>query len=1455
MNDIDISKRIREIRFSIASPEMIRAMGTTQITIPELYENNCPKFSGLFDLRMGTQDNLFLCKTCKNNMKDCSGHFGYIDLARKVYFIHFLPTVKKILQCVCYKCSSLLIDKTNLNIIKKLKKKSPNIRMKILYKLCASQSKKTCTNYHGCGRIQPRYIKEGTNLFVIHKVTNSDGKSFDKKIQLKADDCYDILRKISDEDCELLGCSPTFSRPEWLICSVLPVPPPCVRPSVKHDANLRSEDDLTYKLLDIIKANNSLMVKVKSNDQNHINDYIDYLQYNITTLIDNEVKGIPPAQQRTGRLLKSIRQRLKGKEGRIRGNIMGKRVNFSARSVISPDPNINIDELGVPLKIAMNMTFPEVVNVYNIHSLTTLVNNGPEKHPGAKYIIKKNKDRLDLRYINKSNIVLECGDIVERHMVDGDIVLFNRQPSLHKMSMMGHRVRVMPYSTFRLNVSVTTPYNADFDGDEMNLYLAQSVVASTEIEELVCVPNQIISPQSNKPVIGCIMDTVVGANNITRKSTKLNFKEIMSILPHISTFDGNLPQFKIESFDNKHIPDNVYLEGREIFSLLLPSEVNYFKSMDDEDNIEVINGNLITGKCSKAVTGTSAGSLVHIIQNDLGRDSTKRFLTEIQGVTGTWLMKNGFSVGIGDCLPDSTTKDYINNTISKAKANVKNIISATISSRLKLETGMSIREEFEARILNILNTARDDAGGLATKKLGDDNAIKNMVTSGSKGNFINISQIMASVGQQNVSSGAKSGRIPCGYRDRTLPHFQKFDDGPESKGFVENSFLSGLTPYEFFFHAMSGREGLIDTAVKTSETGYIQRRLMKAMEDLKVHYDMTVRNERDQIIQFIYGDDGFDATRIEKQKIEILNYNNKIFSNKYKWKKKELKQNMDKKSFKRMKTNDNFQEIIDKEFNRIENYRNYLRKIKHEDISYSPVHIYRIIKQAKNKFNINNKSISDINPIDIITKVEEICSKLRALISDERIIKEINHKSMKNFKMLLRTKLSSKMVIIEHKLNLLSFDWIISKIYDQFDKSLVQPGEMVGSITAQSIGEPATQMTLNTFHLSGVASKSKITRGVPRLRELINVSKNPKTPSLTVYLDKSISKNKDEAKKIINDLQYTNLRYFVVETSIHYDPEIYKKSTNITKDKEFVEEYYDIFDDDVSFQNLSPWVLRVEFDHQYMLDKQFTMFQIYEHILTKYDSKKIQVIFTDDCAKTLVIHIRFMYQNICKEITDLDQKKLRDFEQIVINDSAVKGLKNIDKAFMREIKTPAYKTNGDKYNEKEWIIETNGTNLATCLCNPSIDSTRTISNDIHEIKEIFGIEASRTILFEEIKNVIGDSGIYINDRHLNILVDVMTNKGYIMSIDRHGINRSETGPLARSSFEETTDQLVKAGVYSQVDNMISVTANIMTGQKAKFGTHMSSMIQDMKLITEKGKKQVDIQKMKKTIFSLKQIIS
>ena len=331
-----------------------------------------------------------------------------------------------------------------------------------------------------------------------------------------------------------------------------------------------------------------------------------------------------------------------------------------------------------------------------------------------------------------------------------------------------------------------------------------------------------------------------------------------------------------------------------------------------------------------------------------------------------------------------------------------------------------------------------------------------------------------------------------------------------------------------------------------------------------------------------------------------------------------------------------------------------------------------MVKQAKNKFNINDQDISNISPGYVIQKVEELCTKLKVFNSSNHIIQEIDKNSMKNLKMLIRTKLASKIVIFQNKLNLEAFTWTISKIYEQFEKALVHPGEMVGSITAQSIGEPATQMTLNTFHFSGVGSKSQITRGVPRLRELINVSKNPKTPSVTVYLNKDIPLSKEKTKNVINELQYTNLRYFVKETTIYYDPDIYKKTSCIQEDKLFVEEYYSIFDDGVIFENLSPWVLRIVIDHQYLLDKQLTMFDIYEHIIIKYESKKIQVIFTDDCAETLIIHIRFTYQNISNEITDLDQKKLKDFEQILINDCAIKGIKKIKKAFMREIKKKNY---------------------------------------------------------------------------------------------------------------------------------------------------------------------------------------
>lgn len=473
------AKRVKNIQFSIMSPEFIKQSSVCEVTTPELYHNNRPKFHGLFDLRMGTMDPLFTCNSCEQRMDKCPGHFGHIEMAKPVYYIQFMNTVRKILQITCFECSSLFIDKSNQKLVTILKNLEPKKRFKFIQQKC-SNTKTICFNEE-CSQYQvsnqPKYKRDGIHMYMCYKNENDE----QKQTKLYAEDVYNRFKKINDEDIELMGFDPKYSRPEWFICVHLPVPPPHVRPSVKF-GNLRSDDDLTYKLVDIIKANNNLKKKLiqkqryddrkqdidsdddedsKEDKDFHIDEYLDYLQYNVITLIDNEVQGIPPAQQINGRLLKSVRQRLKGKTGLVRGHLMGKRVDFSARTVITPEPNIEIGELGVPEEIAQNLTYPEVVNQFNVERMNKLVENGPYKYPGAKYIIKKNGMKVDLRFCKKK-IKLNLGDKVERHLQDGDIVLFNRQPSLHKMSMMAHTVKVLPGLTFRLNIAVTSPYNADF---------------------------------------------------------------------------------------------------------------------------------------------------------------------------------------------------------------------------------------------------------------------------------------------------------------------------------------------------------------------------------------------------------------------------------------------------------------------------------------------------------------------------------------------------------------------------------------------------------------------------------------------------------------------------------------------------------------------------------------------------------------------------------------------------------------------------------------------------------------------------------------------------------------------------------------------------------------------------------------------------------------------------------
>jgi len=1462
------------VQFGILNPDEIRQMSVTEggIQYAEIYENGNPKEGGLMDPRQGVIDRTSRCKTCGGNLSECCGHFGHLELVKPVYHVGFIPKTIKVLRCVCFYCSKLLISPTNQrvkDVVNDLRG-NPRKRLTAIYDLCKTktvceggedidQLKPQQTDFNsidiakteedekkklahgGCGRVQPSIRRAGLELTAQWKHTNEDTQ--ERKIDLSAERVWEIFKHISDEECFILGMDPRFARPDWMIITVLPVPPLAVRPAVVMFGSAKNQDDLTHKLADIVKCNNELKRNEQSGAAAHIiAENIKMLQYHVATLIDNEIPGVPKAQQKSGRPLKSIKQRLKSKEGRIRGNLMGKRVDFSARTVITPDPNLRIDEVGVPRSIAQNLTFPELVTAFNYDEMKKLVSKGNNQYPGAKYIIRDNGERIDLRFHPKlSDLHLECGYKVERHIRTGDVVVFNRQPTLHKMSMMGHRIKVLPWSTFRLNLSVTTPYNADFDGDEMNLHVPQSLETKAEIEQLAMVPRLIVTPQNNKPVMGIVQDTLCAVRKMTKRDVFLTSDQMMNLLMFLPTWDGRMPMPAI-------IKPKPLWTGKQLFSMIIPGPVNLIRNHsthpDDEDEgpykwltvgdtkVLIEHGVLISGiVCSKTV-GSASGSLLHVVFNELGHEVAGAFYGHIQTVVNNWLLLEGHTIGIGDTIADPLTYEDIQDTIRKAKQNVIEVIQKAHKKGLEPTPGNTLRQTFENQVNRILNDARDKTGASAQKSLSEYNNFKSMVVAGSKGSKINISQVIACVGQQNV----EGKRIPFGFRKRTLPHFIKDDYGPESRGFVENSYLAGLNPSEFFFHSMGGREGLIDTAVKTAETGYIQRRLIKAMESVMVTYDGTVRNSNGQVIQLRYGEDGLDGASVEFQQLPTLRPSNQAFEDRFKF------DTNSERHLKRIFTDDVVRETLgvanlelEREWDRLKKDRDVIRSIfptgDHNVVL--PCNLQRMIWNAQKIFHINQRSLTNLSPIKVVKSVESLVKKLTIVPGDDRLSLQANENATILFKALVRSTLCSKRVAEEFRLTTEAFEWLIGEIETRFQQAQVQPGEMVGALAAQSLGEPATQMTLNTFHYAGVSAKN-VTLGVPRLKEIINISKKPKTPSLTVFLTGAAARDAEKAKDVLCRLEHTTLRKVTANTAIYYDPN--PQESVIKEDREFVNIYYEIPDFDTS--RISPWLLRIELDRKRMTDKKLTMEQIAEKISLGFGDD-LNCIFNDDNSEKLVLRIRIM--NSEEKMTEEEDEQasdrmeddvfLRCIEASMLSDITLQGIESISKVYMHLPTTDSKKRiiitdSGDYKALAEWILETDGTSLMRVLSERDVDPIRTYSNDICEIVSVLGIEAVRKAVEKEMNHVISFDGSYVNYRHLALLCDVMTAKGHLMAITRHGINRQDVGALMRCSFEETVDVLIDAASHAELDSLKGVSESIIMGQLANIGTGSLGMLLD-----------------------------
>ena len=1987
--------KIVGIQFSILSPEEIRKGAVTEITSRDTYVGNKPVLGGLFCPYMGVSEPGMLCPTDGLDYMQTPGYFGRIELAMPVFYYQHLNTIHKILRCVCLKCSRLLVNKEEH---KQALKMSPDERWSYVFGVASKVKRCGDDNEEGCGCLMPKKIKK-ENLATLIAEWDSDGikdmSEEDAKkmnMQLTPDIVLKIFRRISDDDVSFMGFSPTFSRPDWMICQVLAVPPPAVRPSIKMDGQQRSEDDLTHIIVNIVKANKTLQDKIRDGAQASVWHMV--LQYYCATLVDNNIPGAAPVAQRSGRKLKSIKERLNGKGGRVRGNLMGKRVDFSARSVITPDPNLSIRELGVPLKIAKNITKPVVVNDMNRRFLMRLVRNGPEEYPGAKILERKGGESISLRYADRENIVLYNGDIVHRHMMDGDGVLFNRQPTLHRMSMMCHIARIMRQGdTFRMNVGDTKPYNADFDGDEMNMHMPQDEEAEAELKNLAAVPYQIISPAKNQSIIGIFQDSLLGSYRLTRPGVSFSPRDAMNLLmAHNGVNEGLFAGHaeRITSF--------------QILSQIMPSFSMKYKTKGFGENddfatspgvLEIVDGKYLRGQLDKDVLGGGSNGLITRTCNDFGNMAASDFIDNLQNIVTEYMKGSAYSVGISDLIANRSTNEQIAQSITAKKKEVKNLIDQTYLGIFENATGNTNEDEFEFQVTNILNKATNDSGKIGLKSLDKDNRFVTMVKAGSKGSDLNISQMIACLGQQLIDGK----RIPYGFENRTLPHFTKYDDSPGARGFVENSFISGLTPEELFFHAMGGRVGLIDTAVKsvtwetpvvvvendepkyvkigewidshissssavqrmteqnmeyleldhpvkivtmdydghvswetvsavtrhdpgeklykitthagryvtvtanksllvwnaelgqfrekytdeikvgdfvpvakhvrdyradecnthecndefergrragnsienhipmesyiarteyikgiityyfskhavvshdtstieltsgenrliedfaficsrlgihaevsivdapccwysqltirgsnviqfaqqitlddedkdqilksitwssalnkvqqhndvvldaivsiesvdpalhpkmydltipttlnfglanglqvrdTSSTGYIQRRLIKGMEDLKIEYDMTVRNNKGRVIQFSYGEDGIDPVKVESQIVPLVNMGlDEIYAH-YHMPSSDPKDVVFTAAFtkgviSRMKKqkaeNDaKCKHWIDFMIEQREKVIQSVFRNKNNDRVYLPVAFAHTINNVKGLQQINNNSIVDITPLEAFVMIEAAYKRLESMhyCAPTQL-----------FKVMFFYYLSPKDLLMVKRFNKKALTVLLEMIVLKYKNSLIAPGEMVGMISAQSIGEPTTQLTLNsvsydtrimlkvdgqikvcqigeyidhyiekaermedhpndtklgyinadedvfvpsvdafgitswkrveavtrhpvvnvdgtntvlrvttedgrqviatkaksflsidannqlaatngsdlkvgdyipinqrafempendstraylvqhaerysnlknisevndviptfvhngnvhtnmnrnklaaiigtnpfpdvrfdkivsieeipnptewmydftvedtrtfiiengmalfdTFHTagSGVAMKANVTRGVPRIEELLSITENPKNSSLTICLKKDEETDCERAKELIAQIELTQLSELVENVSICFDPD--DMNTLIQEDRSTMLQYYEYqrmlqecagtapeAEADPNDSARSKWIIRMVMSREAMLDKRITMDDVHFAIKNSHGDD-VSCIYADYNADKLVFRLRMNNINGKKPLkpkeNPLDQSDkiylLKAFQDQLLNNIVLRGLKNISKVTLRKLMDTLHKEDGAYVKKETWVLDTKGTNLMDVLALDYIDVNRTISDDIQEIRSVLGIEAAREALLSEMTGVFENDGTYINYHHLSLLCDRMTASSGMVSIFRHGINNDNIGPIAKASFEETPEMFLKAARHAELDQMRGISANVMCGQEGYYGTSSFQVMLDL----------------------------
>ncbi|KAJ7789277.1 beta and beta-prime subunits of DNA dependent RNA-polymerase [Mycena olivaceomarginata] len=1241
-------RKVTEVQFGIFSPEEIKRSSVAEIEHLDLYDQATrnPKVGGLMDRRMGPNDPNSNCLTCGEGLLECPGHFAHIELARPVFHPGFIFKVKKILECICTNCGKLKADISDPEFTDKIRHiRDPKNRMAVVWAHCRTMPE----GHAGCGYAQRHIRKEGLRLLQVAEYAKP-------KLDVDDDEMVEPTQPeprllspsdISDPDLDLLGLSHKYARPEWMILTVLPVPPPCVRPSIVIDRGTRrKEDDLTFKLGNIISAS----VEVRRCEQEGKPAH-ELLQFHVATYMGDDIAG--------------IRVRCKTlaapEEGRLRGNLISKRVDFSARTVITGDPNIELDE---------------VVTPYNIGYLQELVSNGPTVYPGARYVVCDTGERIDLRYNQPAN---------------GALTIWM---------------------------------------DSITPSVPQSEEARAELSEIAW----IISPTANKPILGFVQDSLCGIRKFTLRDTFLDWNQVQDILLWVTEWDGVVPMPAI-------VKPKPLWTGKQIIGLVIPRGINVARSSNDKMDR---SNPILFGVVDKMTVGITYGGLIHVVFREKGAEVTMRFISGVQKVVNFWLFHNGFSLGIGDFIVDRATMSSITHKIAEGKSDVARLIHDANHDRFSAAPGMTIRETFERSVQSVLDYARDCSGSYAQRSLKDNNVIQ-MLVAGSAGLYINISQMTACVGRQSVDGG----RIPFGFQHRTLPHFTQDDFNPEARGFVGNSYLRGLTPQEFFFHAMAGREDLINAE------------LIKALQDVMVCYDGTVRNSRGDIIQF-------------RQTVNTFALNDEEFKNNY---------HLDVMDEKSGSGGGVLQSCQDSELLQLQTKlaedRKLLRTfIFQRDISslfrYLPVNLPRVVQNAAQIFHIDCRQTSHLDPIYIIDAVKALGERLIIIRGDDSLSKQAQEDAVLVFRMHLRATFAARQVVEKYRLSREAFDWALGEVESKFNQAVVNPGNM------------------------------NVLRGVPRLQEIINVAANIETPSLTVYLNPDISDDPRRSQLVARELEDIPLRAVTSAVEIWYDPD--PTSTFIEDDVDFVQDFFAIPDEEVESKLQPPISL-----NRTKMGGKLSMHYVASHIAQSFGGD-LFVIWNEDNSEKLIIRCRGLNKEedgMCSIPGDIF---LRRLENTMLDFISLGGVKGIRRVSILRYNKAGFEADGSI--QMECVLETEGINLKAAIGIDGVDYKRTYSNSCVEIFNVLGIEAARAAILKELRDVFEWGGSYINYRHLALLCDLMTHWGTLTALTRRGINCSNTGALKRCS-EKT---LLEAAAVGEKDDCCGVVENLMFGHMPPMGT-------------------------------------